>query len=331
MWLPAFKILKGLFALKGQFTAMNAQGKEVPYEGPYFATPQGKLFTGTGPTSTSVGLTPVFPEHEHNDNPGEGNKLFGENSYPTPSDYKTGYFTRYFLLDTRNDIITEVKKKTYKLTKDLKYIKSGEINWVIEKPVKDIFNQGYNYQGAASRNRAKVLKMSLSLPRIDKHITDYGKFADIESDVEGYNFEQLPAKEQERIIKKQSPSIQQHPLREIKPRFKQKKPRLTKIKNNLYTPGGRFKVKGSNEDYIGFYHVHPTKGAMEGSVHTENIHRKLIPYLNTPTNSGNTVSTSTTSGGGSSGMYNEGLNSNSDNPSEQGYTRNTTISTNNYY
>ena len=328
MWLPAFKVLKGLFALPGQFT-VAATG--APYEGPYYETPQGKTFAGTGPTDSAEELEKV-PDHEHDEEfIGEGSTFTAESTFPTPQNYKTGYFKRYFIHDTRNGNVTEVLKKNYDIAKDLLYIKSGEVNWVLEKPVKDIFNQGYNFKGAASRNRESILKLSLQVPNVDEYITDYGKFADIESDVEGYKFEELPPKEQVRIIKKQTPTVQQHPIRKVKPRFKPNKPILTKTKNNLYTSGGRFKIKGSNQDYKGFYHVHPTKGAMEGAAHTTEPHRQLIPYLLVAEN--NTPSNTSSGGGYSGGGNNQEFNLPDSDISETSYTsnNNNNISNNNYY
>lgn len=327
MWLPAFKILKGLFALLGQFTVSSTG---APYEGPYFQTPQGKTFTGTGPTSSSVEIEKI-PDHEHDEEfIGEGSTFTAQSPVPTPQNYKTGYFKRYFIHDTRNGKVLEVLKKNYDITKKLLYIKHGEVNWVLEKPVKDIFNQGYNFKGAASRNRENILKLSLQVPNVDEYITDYGKFADIESDVEGYKFEELPPKEQVRIIKKQTPTVQQHPIRKVKPRFKPNKPVPIKTKTNLYTSGGRFKIKGSNQDYKGFYHVHPTKGAMEGAVHTTEPHRQLIPYLLAAEN--NTTSNTPSGGGYSGGGNNQEFNIPDGDISETSYTsNNNNISNNNYY
>jgi len=54
----------------------------------------------------------------------------------------------------------------------------------------------------------------------------------------------------------------------------------TKIstENNLYTSGGEYILPGG-EDYVGYYHVHDTKGAMVGAVHTPQPHQSLIPLF----------------------------------------------------
>ena len=48
------------------------------------------------------------------------------------------------------------------------------------------------------------------------------------------------------------------------------------LRENLYTPGGEYKLEGAEEDYFGFYHIHPESGAMVGPKHTDRPHAKLI-------------------------------------------------------
>jgi len=45
---------------------------------------------------------------------------------------------------------------------------------------------------------------------------------------------------------------------------------------NLFTNGSEFKLPNGRR-YRGFYHLHPTKGAMVGSVHTDRQHTELQP------------------------------------------------------
>ena len=49
------------------------------------------------------------------------------------------------------------------------------------------------------------------------------------------------------------------------------------VKTQLYTSGREFRLpNGTN--YIGAYHIHITKGAMEGGFHKTESHRSLTPY-----------------------------------------------------
>jgi len=277
MWTPPFKILKGLVAQPGEFKFSDGSD----YEGPYHKTADGEFFTGNKPSKNQRSLEPT------GDNENMATKYlddFGglvnsttEINYPTPKDYKTGFFIRYFLNDTRVDKITEVKAGTYnEYTKEL-FIKGVQVKWILEKPVKDIFNEGFLFKGAATRNRENILKASLIIPKLQYYITDYGQFTDVKSDVEGFKFIDLPAKEQNRIIRNSRTNIQEAPLVSLKPRFKSQKIKKGEVKTNLYTSGGRFRIKGSKKEYVGFYHIHPEKGPMEGAVHTQKPHRKLVP------------------------------------------------------
>ena len=48
---------------------------------------------------------------------------------------------------------------------------------------------------------------------------------------------------------------------------------------NLYTSGGEYIIEDTGREYIGFYHIHPGKGPMEGRQHIENKHRNLLPIV----------------------------------------------------
>ena len=50
------------------------------------------------------------------------------------------------------------------------------------------------------------------------------------------------------------------------------------IEENLYTSGNEYIIESTGEMYIGFYHIHPEKGAMVGPLHVDTPHDYLIPY-----------------------------------------------------
>jgi len=45
---------------------------------------------------------------------------------------------------------------------------------------------------------------------------------------------------------------------------------------NLFTDGSEFKLPNGRR-YRGYYHVHPTEGAMVGAVHVDRFHESLSP------------------------------------------------------
>tara|TARA_A100001201_G_scaffold23642_2_gene26915 strand:+ start:3971 stop:4915 length:945 start_codon:yes stop_codon:yes gene_type:complete len=53
------------------------------------------------------------------------------------------------------------------------------------------------------------------------------------------------------------------------------KPLPTSLKENLYTYGAEYLLNG--EEYIGYYHIHPDKGAMVGPYHVDQPHDYLTP------------------------------------------------------
>jgi len=258
MWVPKMKYIKGLFALKGIFKLPDGSD----YEGPYHQDETGAFKTGEIPSDLSV--TIIEDPNELTEEQQVQQEFFSSfDIVPTPKDYKRGFIIRYFLKDTTTNKIIEVDKNFYESKSDILYIQNLSIKWIIDKPLKDIFNQGYVYKGTISRNKESVMEATLLMKGIDSYITNFSKFADIESDVEGYKFEELSEEEQIRIIRTQPSNLQKNPPK--------------KLKTNLYTPGGEYYIRGTMVEYVGNYHLHPEKGAMEGAVHTTAFHRQLTP------------------------------------------------------
>lgn len=211
MWLPVFKYLLK-FAKLGMF-AFKGTGQE--YQGPYVETNTGKLYAGESPTDTGLELISV----DNNDIIFNGKKTIpfeSETVFPTPEDYNRGFMFRYFLKNFTTGKIIEVKKVNYTKLIKKKYYKGDVLKWILTKPAKDIFNQGYLYKGAITRNKANTKEITLNITGLDTYITEYDKFVNIESDVKGFKFEDLPKKEKIRIIKQQRPNIQRPP--KVKPR-----------------------------------------------------------------------------------------------------------------
>lgn len=211
MWLPVFKYLLK-FAKLGMF-AFKGTGQE--YQGPYVETNTGKLYAGESPTDTGLELISV----DNNDIIFNGKKTIpfeSETVFPTPEDYNRGFMFRYFLKNFTTGKIIEVKKVNYTKLIKKKYYKGDVLKWILTKPAKDIFNQGYLYKGAITRNKANTKEITLNITGLDTYITEYDKFVNIESDVKGFKFEDLPKKEKIRIIKNQRTNLQKPP--KVKPR-----------------------------------------------------------------------------------------------------------------
>jgi hypothetical protein len=50
------------------------------------------------------------------------------------------------------------------------------------------------------------------------------------------------------------------------------------VQDNLYTAGGQYILRDTGEEYVGFFHIHPEKGAMEGPLHVDTPHRYLDTF-----------------------------------------------------
>ena len=46
---------------------------------------------------------------------------------------------------------------------------------------------------------------------------------------------------------------------------------------NLYTPGWEYRIEGTTDEFIGFFHIHPEHGAMIGPKHISTSHAYLVP------------------------------------------------------
>lgn len=244
---------------------LSTNGKEYRYvstkklyTGLYYATADGKYFTGANPQDgsneelikLSKSLLPTETTNSESDfspttsrtllPPGYQNSFKGsipsvikpksEIILPTQSDYNNSEYQRYFLQQKVDKVIIEVSLSTYNryLNEDSKVpfqlYTPIKINWILKgKPINT-----YN------TNRNIVL------------------LYESENEITGF-------------------------YRSFKLRFlKYFKPDV----NEYYsTRGGELKVENTNENYSGFYHVFPTRGViMEGRFHTSNPHRILIPF-----------------------------------------------------
>ena len=248
MYLPKIKISLPKYTSGDLFDLPSGED----YSGYYFEDYKGNAYTGKEPSATSTLLTAVddteaLLEEQYN--------IVTQSIKPKPIDYKKGFITRYFLKDSRNGKIAEVKKNTF--TEELKklFVKGVTIDWIIEKPVKDILIEGNLFQGAATRNKLKVQQAEQQLKGISQFITKYDEFVEVESYEEGYSFDELPYKQKVEAIdllpsniqKPVSGSIEQ-PKKVIKPsvdilpapdtEFIRKKPKPLNTRTKLRGGGG---------------------------------------------------------------------------------------------
>lgn len=206
MFLPKIKIkLPPKFTLGDLFRLPTGE----PYSGYYFEDYKGNAFAGKSPAESTTQLIPIQREETVEDLP-----LVSSAIKPKVEDYDKGFIKRFYLKDSRNGKIVETTEKIYNSEIEKLFIKGTTIDWVIQKPARDLIIEGSLYQGAITRNKLKVQQAEQQLRGIADYITQYDEFVEVESTMEGYSFEELPYNQKVNAIDL-LPSNIQSPKKEI--------------------------------------------------------------------------------------------------------------------
>jgi hypothetical protein len=261
MYYPKSQVKTNLYTTGGDFRLQNST---TPYKGYYYQTSDGKYFSGRtpneSPTFELIKISPSLPTTNLSED------LLVEN-LPV-NDYYTiedGYARSTNL--SFNQEAPSPPKQTYPVLTDNDY-KLGE------------FQRYFLKKG----NEIKFLEISLE---------DYRKYVNQDKDVmfELYTPIQINwilTGEKEQVYRVNQSIVARTEREQNLPGFTQYfRNRFTQFykyieASNLYTAGNEFKTeKGVN--YIGFYHIHDSKGPMVGKTHIEDPHEYLFPINETIT------------------------------------------------
>ena len=249
----------GKYTKGGEY--MNASDTE--YIGPYHYFGNRELvMTGAFPKDDSMVLMPFkrsgaktpdvfFYDFLTSLNLAEFKSPVSKRPKPGPNDLKNGYMLRYFL-KLKNDVsapVFEIDMPQYDDTIDndannidgFRYQRLS-LRWKIDGPRYDEFHDdgrtNVKAYGIEDTNRRTVFAKNQEMPGLSEALGDL---------TEHSRFSQ---------IKKSNAAGTQ--------------------KDNLYTKGGDF-VLMDGSAYIGYYHIHPHKGAMAGKRHSDKIkHARLL-------------------------------------------------------
>jgi len=255
-------------------TNLHTQGKEFiiastgqDYKGYYYMTSKGQAYSGKTPSDSPTQLlqtttqNPSLSAIAGDAEPGLGGSLISNASFFTlPSSY---------ISSTKINISNSPSspKQSYPIPTENDY-KLGE------------FQRYFIKKG----NESKFLEISLE---------DYRKYVSQDRDVlfELYTPIQINwilTGEKEQVYRVNQNIVAKAEREQNLPGFTQYfRDRFTQFykyieASNLYTPGNEFKTeKGVN--YIGFYHIHNSKGPMVGKTHIEDPHEYLFPINETIT------------------------------------------------
>lgn len=142
------------------------------YIGYYYATNDGKFFSGKQYDSTTVELerfsVPV------NFNTKEGYKFFYAS--PTESDYNKGFFERYVLKRVNGNLqtILEISKEEYtKISFDPLYI-AKSFTWKLTGP---LYTTPDGIPGIVNTNQKTLDDLERSIPEVKKYFTNLAQYA----------------------------------------------------------------------------------------------------------------------------------------------------------
>ena len=253
-YFPSSQIKTGL-KTNGDLYQLSTTGK--PYTGDYWETSMGQKFSGLNANDpTSILLVPIVdaiftgdayntlnirPKTSQWTISGKGYKI---NQRVTPAPPPIGSYPK----------LTE---KDYKKGQFFRYfLKANNSNKYIEIS-KLLFDQYVNKNPTTQYPLYKTVKMTWQLSGTLKEVENMNsknaKFREKKDNLLGfYNY------------------------------FNRQFTQFYKFKpgENLFTSGGEFSNLRTRQPYIGYYHIHPEKGAMVGKQHINEVHDQLIPLVN---------------------------------------------------
>jgi len=222
-WRPKIKISKPKYTFGGELKTPSGDD----YVGRYFEDYKGNKYDGANPNNSTTELNAA------EETPQVKRPLGFELNTPTQEDYNRGSFTRFFLKDTRNGKIAEVKRNTYLRERVFNtYMQGTNILWRLKGPIEDKDFNGRILKGARNANKESIEQAAQEFKGLELYLTEYTQF----------------------IREDESKAI-----------------------HGLYTPGKELYYRGTLEEYVGHYHIHPALGFMEGRHHIEGAHKYLDP------------------------------------------------------
>lgn len=201
MYYPPNKIKPNQYTTGNEYVIAQNRSSYVGY---YFTTFDGKAFTGKtiGDTSNLELLPASQFDSSLNDYQVIGNRFYTQvlkgtddeiqqlSKYsiprpslpkPTDSDYKRGFFPRYFMKRVNGNIIHEISRETFNdISQGIKHNKAlyttTSLLWQITGQLETTTKNGIITRGVKEINFETVQRYSLIFMGIDAYLTDYTEF-----------------------------------------------------------------------------------------------------------------------------------------------------------
>jgi hypothetical protein len=144
-----------------------------PYTGYYYATNDGKFFSGKKYDSTTVEIVPLV----RNLSFGETIQAFNFHySEPTDADYEKGFFTRYVIKRVNGDLesILEVSESEFnRANKDPLYNTRSFI-WKLKGP---LYTTSEGIPGITNENQKTLDEVEKTIKEVKKYFTNLAQYA----------------------------------------------------------------------------------------------------------------------------------------------------------
>ena len=192
---------------------------------------------------------------------------------PTEAQLKKGVMIRAFYKNTSTGKLKEIThntaKKIAKINKP--YEKVYVTEWLVKGPAKDQIINGYFFEGIETKNQRIIDIIKVVLPGAENLISGPDEYVVDTLPLSRNNVQpqktsfSIPAPSKGINVSKDINSTEKNQISS------------DKVKENLYARPGEFLIEGTNKEYSGFYHIHPTKGPMVGAKHVSTPHSRLVP------------------------------------------------------
>jgi len=257
MYYPKSQIETNLYTVGSEFSTVL---DNMPYTGNYWRTSKGLYYTGTNPQD--VNIREIVRNRAY-DSPSKGGLALSDKNDDIP------VYTDYDMAD--NAYIKASGKKVLEKNNRVDTIPfPTKLNYTNKNFERYFLKRVTNYQYTETDNSNYTLMVSKN-PKVQFELYTpiklswriCGKLLDVYK--QNYNTIQHNTKIYDWI--------------KFDLFFKNRYARYFKPANDdpNYTKGGELKVEKTNEEYIGYYHVHPLRGVlMEGKKHMNSPHDILV-------------------------------------------------------
>jgi len=281
MYYPKTQVIENLYTNKGEFVISSTK---EDYEGAYFKTSENRFYTGKNYQDTPNYLLTLLSSGNSDFNSSEIASEKKPTSYYIIDD---GYYTsKGYSINRRSPRgpISSIPKPTprdYQIGEFQRYFlrkPNGNLITEVSQDEFKLFNdkdETVQWQQFETISQAWVISGgSIKEPgSVNKTTSEL-----IEFRLKAYGYSAY-----------------------FKGRFNQYSKEKNNIKENLSTDGTEFKNQRTGKNYVGLYHIHPTKGPMVGAKHVNSPHDYLIPIEKLEAMSTNLTGSVERSGGYSGG------------------------------